>query len=603
MEADILSLLPSLSRVPEHSLPLMCAVSGGQPFVEGGYLFFTAADWLMAIAYPVEGEYRHEGFERALAAALEKVPEASSGHVRCWAVGPDLPPRLAPHVVGRDRYFVLDAQAPVPARLRGPLRKAVTLLTVGESTTFTAAHRRLWAEFLSRSERAVRTGLRSLSDNVRELYAATPAALAAGQGALCLLDAKDAQGNLAACLLVDRSQKNFLSYVLGAHSRSHYVPHATDLLFAALLDRARKGGWRYIHLGLGVNEGIERFKRKWGGVPDLPQLMASWEEDAASGRARAQGPSSSSRDLALSLLHAATASDPAFDMTAAQQRPYAMLWEVEKGGRRSWVGGSAHFFCYSFETSLIRLFRKVDNVLFEGPLDEDHLNEVTRHGEEVPQGFVPLLGQLSEEEVRHVERVVRGPEGPVYRWLNMEWEDKADVRRLLSSTRHWYAFFRLWSAYLERCGWRESVDMEAYRTALRMGKNVVPMETIDEQKATLDAVPVARVLRFLRDCGSWHKLAANNRRAYLAGDLEGMMGSSAEFPTRTEQVIGTRDRRFLSRMLPWLEGGRCAVFVGTAHMVNLRHMLADAGFAVRHVPCGVWPKLCMKMRGEREVRW
>jgi len=26
----------------------------------------------------------------------------------------------------------------------------------------------------------------------------------------------------------------------------------------------------YIHLGLGVNEGIKRFKKKWGGIPFLP---------------------------------------------------------------------------------------------------------------------------------------------------------------------------------------------------------------------------------------------------------------------------------------------------------------------------------------------
>jgi hypothetical protein len=34
-------------------------------------------------------------------------------------------------------------------------------------------------------------------------------------------------------------------------------------------------------------------------------------------------------------------------------------------------------------------------------------------------------------------------------------------------------------------------------------------------------------------------------------------------------------------MRPFIEAGGCAVFVGSAHMLNLRHLLAEAGFSVR----------------------
>jgi uncharacterized protein YbaP (TraB family) len=60
-----------------------------------------------------------------------------------------------------------------------------------------------------------------------------------------------------------------------------------------------------------------------------------------------------------------------------------------------------------------------------------------------------------------------------------------------------------------------------------------------------------------------------------------MMGTSTEFPTRTQQVIHGRDAIFLERMTPFLETGRCAVFVGTAHLLNLLPMLESAGFKVR----------------------
>ena len=58
--------------MPEHSAPFMQAMSQGTAFLEGEYLFLTADDWLMAIGYPLSGEYAHDSFERALAAACEQ---------------------------------------------------------------------------------------------------------------------------------------------------------------------------------------------------------------------------------------------------------------------------------------------------------------------------------------------------------------------------------------------------------------------------------------------------------------------------------------------------------------------------------------------------
>ena len=90
---DLASVLEQ-ACVPEHSAPFMQAMSQGTAFLEGEYLFLTADDWLMAIGYPLSGEYAHETFERALAAALRRVPKRLEG-VDCWAIGPDLPVRLA----------------------------------------------------------------------------------------------------------------------------------------------------------------------------------------------------------------------------------------------------------------------------------------------------------------------------------------------------------------------------------------------------------------------------------------------------------------------------------------------------------------------------
>lgn len=571
--------------VPEHSVPFMQAVSGGRVLVLDHFVFYTADDWLMAIAYPLlgGGSYSHARFEAALDEALRQ-----SGATACFAAGPDLPPRLAASVLERDTFYTLPAAASVPPRLRSPVRTAQQRLHLEESRDFGPQHRRLWAEFLSR------TALRA---NVRELYARTPQMLAAPGADVRLLNAWDRQGRLVACLVLDYSTPRFVSYVIGARSRQYAVPHAGDALFALMLEKAGAAGSEFVQLGLGVNAGITRFKRKWEAEPHLPYVMAQWQERPRSG---VEGV------VLHGLVHALT--ERSEDLSGRQtadrlpdQRPFAMLWELEREGRRSWLCGTAHFFCYSFADAFRRLFRQVDTVLFEGPLDEDSLARVEARGRQPEPGAAVLGSLMTEEEIRRLERVVCGVRGPVARFLNMEWEHMPDVRERLNGTRHWYAFFSLWTSFLERQGWRGSVDLEAWHLARGMGRTIVAMETLEEQLDSLEAVPVPRVLDFFRHCGQWRAYMRRNIVHYLRGELHAMMGTSTEFPTRTEQVIDVRDQRFRQRMLPFIRRGNVAVFVGAAHLLRLRGMLAEDGFTVRQVLPTWRLRLRARLRGTQDI--
>ena len=80
---------------------------------------------------------------------------------------------------------------------------------------------------------------------------------------------RDARGALTAFFAVERAATQFDTYVLGCHSKKHYAPHASDLLFARMIEDARAHAKPFINLGLGVNPGITRFKTKWGGAPYL----------------------------------------------------------------------------------------------------------------------------------------------------------------------------------------------------------------------------------------------------------------------------------------------------------------------------------------------
>jgi hypothetical protein len=137
--------------------------------------------------------------------------------------------------------------------------KASKELVLERSRSFSKEHEALTAELLKREK---------LPPRVRELYRAMPDYVARSSSA-CTLDARDKNGKLCAFFVVELGAKNFSTYVLGCHSKKHYVPHASDLLFLEMIKLTREHGKHTIHLGLGVNEGIRRFKEKWGGIPYL----------------------------------------------------------------------------------------------------------------------------------------------------------------------------------------------------------------------------------------------------------------------------------------------------------------------------------------------
>jgi uncharacterized protein YbaP (TraB family) len=584
-----------LMTVPEHSAAFMRAVSGGRAFVREGFLFLSDRDWLVAIGYPLSrqtaaGEQTPPGgdFFRVLQSVLRESRAAD-----CWLIAPSLPAALLPYRTESDFYYTLASDSPVPGHLRNPVKKANTFLRIEESRQFGADHRGLWAEFLR---------FKQIKPQARELFARIPFILNAPGCDIRLLDARGPDGSLLACLVMDYAPQDFCSYLIGARCGTNTVPHAGDALFARMLQRAGEEGKKYIHLGLGVNDGIRRFKIKWGGERALAYEEAFFPAEAAPGT---ENPASGKQDALRGLVFSSLLSPretPGMILPGgrwpAEHRPYTMLWELRKNGKTSWIGGTAHTFCYSFAPAFRKLFAGVEVVIFEGPLGAADLAVFDRHGKTGDADTPRLLDLLTEEEIRRLERIVQGPQGKMAGLLNMAWPHPADVRGILASHRPWSAFFTLYNAFLERCGWNLSVDLEAWEIAHEMGRRVISLENVEEQIASLESVPLDRIIRFLKSPGDWPRRMRQSRAAYLAGDLKRMLDTGAEFPTRTGAVIGMRDQRFRERMRPWLEQGDVAVFVGTAHMLNLEHMLRDDGFeVVQSLP---WRrKILSRLRGRR----
>jgi len=246
-----------MAYVPEHIVNLMVSISRGDPFLSEDHVGYKKDDWLIFVGYPLEGAFSLERCEKAVRDLLE-----TSRHERLWFIGPQVPSILLKSCSEResDEYYKLDLnQMTLRGSLRSAAEKAGRVLTVERSRAFTTENEGLASELLEREP---------LTPRVRELYRAMPRYVAESPSAW-VLNGWDKKGKLSAFYVVDLGAKDFVTYVVGAHSKKRYVSHASDLLFLEMIRLTQESGKNTIHLGLGVNEGIRRFKRKWGGVPFL----------------------------------------------------------------------------------------------------------------------------------------------------------------------------------------------------------------------------------------------------------------------------------------------------------------------------------------------
>jgi len=243
--------------VPEHIVSLMTLISKGEPFLIEDYLSFVKDNWLILVGYPLDDNFSQERCEKILKQGLQTYRPQY-----LWFIGPEIPSSLSNSCAERetDQYYKLDIeQFKLKPSLQRMAEKASNELSVERSHSFSKDHEALVNELLKREK---------LTPRVGELYLAMPEYVS-GSRSSCVLNARNKKGNLCAFYVIELAAKAFVTYLLGCYSKKHYVPHASDLLFLEMIEVTREQGKKTINLGLGVNEGIRRFKEKWGGVPFL----------------------------------------------------------------------------------------------------------------------------------------------------------------------------------------------------------------------------------------------------------------------------------------------------------------------------------------------
>lgn len=261
----------SRAYVPEHIVGLMTGISRGEPFLTDGYVGFSKDNWVILVGYPLGDDFDHEDFGRVIAGTITAFrPEY------LWFIAPEVPASVAQLCQAResDVYYTLALQHFEPrAHLRRLVNRASRELTVERGRELGQDHQDLIQEFLEREKPAPR---------IEALFLSMAGYLGASDTAV-VLTARDRAAAAAAFYVVELAATHFATYVVGCHSKRHYAVGASDLLFAEMVALARAHGKSYIHLGLGVNAGIRRFKEKWGGVPRLPYECCEYRRKGPTG--------------------------------------------------------------------------------------------------------------------------------------------------------------------------------------------------------------------------------------------------------------------------------------------------------------------------------
>ncbi len=233
----------------------MTHVSGGEPFLIDDFFICRKENWVILTGYPLKDNFSPDALEAVFARVRKEFrPEFVS------LIAPRMPPALAEicRETESDAYYTLDAQKPV---IRSPvkrnLRKARQNLSVEFSSGMQDDHQELMHEFVGRTR---------LAERVKRLLFKMPGFVAEADMAF-VLNARDKTNKLAAFYVVDLEARRFANYIMGCHSKKNYVLGASDLLLFELINLGLEHDKSYLHLGLGVNSGIRRFKAKWGAEP------------------------------------------------------------------------------------------------------------------------------------------------------------------------------------------------------------------------------------------------------------------------------------------------------------------------------------------------
>ncbi len=243
--------------VPEHLPRYVTAISQAEPWLVGDFLAYFKKDLLIFVGYPLKEAFHENRMKSALDEAIKRFhPETIS------LTAPLIPSFLRGCLpVSSDHYYRVELSSLSRSqKLRSMLSRARRELSVEKSKTFDEEHGKLVEEFIK--AHPVDQATRSLFQRMGQYLSSS--------GTARIFDARNERNELVAFDVAELQPRSYSFYMFNFTSDTLYVPGASDLLLAAVIQDATTEKKTFINLGLGINPGVTFFKEKWGGVPFLP---------------------------------------------------------------------------------------------------------------------------------------------------------------------------------------------------------------------------------------------------------------------------------------------------------------------------------------------
>ncbi len=244
--------------LPEHLTGYVTAISQTEAFLFGDYLAYARKGHLILVGYPLGRPFEKKQMEEALEEAIKRLnPEGVS------VMAPSLPTFLEKiDHLPTDHYYRLDISSAltISQKLRNMVKRAGRELSVWGNAPFDRDHQDMVEAFLQ---------TRSLDEATRFIFRSIAEYLSSSSTA-AVFDARTDGGELVAFTIAEFGPRDYAMYMFNFGSHTRYVPGASDMLLARVIERAKMEGKKYVNLGLGINPGVSFFKKKWGAAAFLP---------------------------------------------------------------------------------------------------------------------------------------------------------------------------------------------------------------------------------------------------------------------------------------------------------------------------------------------
>lgn len=246
--------------VPDQLIHYVKAVSGLRAERVENCLLHGDGQNFVLVAFPPENPAGAGAADEALAQILKR--RGVKNLTVLAAARPEAAPGNA--VCHEDAWWFLNLPATPGQKTRNMLKRAAREVSVARED---------WSDEIAALARNL-DERKKLDAGSRYIHSRLADYINSSDDAI-LYAARTAAGEVAACAIADYSSFSTAFYMFAFRSPKA-PPGSADLVLAKIAEEAADRGCYRLNLGLGIDEGVGFFKKKWGAKPELPHVETSW---------------------------------------------------------------------------------------------------------------------------------------------------------------------------------------------------------------------------------------------------------------------------------------------------------------------------------------